>query len=218
MKTPALILPMVASAAAFTGTPLVSRSASASHSNLYMGGARGGATTMEGKIKTVEKVQGLLESSEMIFTIPGGSMSVAETQTLRKSLPESTTMMTVKNALMNRAVAGTDYEVATSMLKGPNTWFFIEEDIGGTIKAYKSFVKDAGKKESHPIAGGVVEGIEYDSAGIEAIGKLPSKMELIAQIAGSIKAVPTKVARVIKAPNSKLARAIKLATMPEDDE
>jgi large subunit ribosomal protein L10 len=41
---------------------------------------------------------------------------------------------------------------------------------------------------------------------------LPSKQELYARIAGSILAVPTKVARVIKAPNSKLARAIKLAT------
>jgi len=217
MKTPALILPMVASAASFTGTPLVSRSASSSHTNLYMGGARGGATTLEGKTKTAEKVKGLLETSEMIFTIPGGSMTVTETQTLRKALPESTTMMTVKNKLMSRAIEGSEYEAAASMLKGPNTWFFIEDDISGTIKAYKSFAKDAAKKESHPIQGGVVEGVEYDAAGIEAIGKLPSKLELIAQIAGSIQAVPTKVGRVIKAPNSKLARAIKLATMPEEE-
>jgi large subunit ribosomal protein L10 len=57
-----------------------------------------------------------------------------------------------------------------------------------------------------------MEGQIYDAKGVQAIGNLPSKQELYAQIAGSIKAVPTKVARVIKAPNSKLARAIKLAT------
>jgi len=95
-------------------------------------------------------------------------------------------------------------------------WFFIEEDIGSTIKSFKSFTKEYGKQESHPINGGVVEGTAYDSAGVEAVGKLPSKQELYALIAGSIKAVPTKVARVIKAPNSKLARAIKLATMPDE--
>ena len=176
------------------------------------GGANGFATTLEGKQAMVESVKGLLDTSEMIFTVPAGSMTVAETQTLRRSLPEGTVMKTVKNKLMSRAVEGTDYEAATSMLKGPNMWFFIEEDIGGTIKAYNSFVKDYGKKETHPILGGVMEGTEYDLAGVEAIGKLPSKQELYAQIAGSIKAVPTKVARVIKAPNSKLARAIKFAT------
>jgi large subunit ribosomal protein L10 len=63
-----------------------------------------------------------------------------------------------------------------------------------------------------------LEGTTYDTSGVDAISKLPSKLELYAQIAGAIKAVPTKVARVIKAPGSKLARAIKLATMPEPDE
>jgi large subunit ribosomal protein L10 len=112
---------------------------------------------------------------------------------------------------MLRALEGTEYESAASLVKGPNTWFFIQEDISGTIKAFSAFTKAESKQESHPILGGVIEGELYDSAGVEAIGKLPSKLELYAQIAGSIKAVPTKVARVIKAPNSKLARAIKLA-------
>ena len=56
-----------------------------------------------------------------------------------------------------------------------------------------------------------MESTVYDTKGVEAIGNLPSKQDLYAMIAGAVKAVPTKVARVIKAPNSKLARAIKLA-------
>jgi len=181
-----------------------------------MGGGSGYATSLEGKKNKVERIRGLLDSSEMIFTVPAGSMTVSETESLRRSLPAGTTVAVVKNTLMERAVAGTEYESATSMLKGPNMWFFIEEDIGSTIKSFKSFTKEYGKQESHPINGGVVEGTAYDSAGVEAVGKLPSKQELYALIAGSIKAVPTKVARVIKAPNSKLARAIKLATMPDE--
>jgi len=183
------------------------------------GGANGYATSLEGKTATVESVKGLLENSEMIFTVPGGAITVAETQTLRRSLPEGTTMKIVKNKLMKRAVEGTDYEEATAdMLKGSNQWFFIEEDIGGTIKAYKSFLKESAKVESHPITGGAMDGTAYDDKGITAIGKLPSKQELYARIAGSIKALPTKVARVIKAPNSKLARAISLATKEGKDE
>jgi large subunit ribosomal protein L10 len=207
-----LLFPTLACiAAAFTGQPLVSRSPSASYS-LSMGGAQGYATSLEGKKNTVTKVQSLLDSSQMVFTIPAGSITVAQTQALRRSMPSGTTVQIVKNKLMARAVEGTDYAVATSLLQGANAWFFIEEDIGGTLKAYNAFLKNFGKRESHPILGGVIEGNTYDAAGVEAIGKLPSKQDLYAKIAGSIKAVPTKVARVIKAPNSKLARAIKLAT------
>merc|ERR1719454_2460740 len=182
-----------------------------------MGGASGYATSLEGKQDKVTRVKELLDSSEMVFSVPANSVTVAEAQILRRSLPDGSTAMVVKNTLMNRAVEGTDYEAATALLKGPNMWFFIEDDIGATIKSWKSFVKETSKKETHPIIGGILEGTVYDENGVDAIGKLPSKDELYAKIAGSIKAVPTKVARVIKEPGSKLARAIKLATMPEDE-
>jgi large subunit ribosomal protein L10 len=181
-----------------------------------MGGGSGYATSKQGKEEKVTRVKDLLNSSQMIFTVPASSITVAESQKLRRALPEGTTATVVKNTLMARALEGTEYEAATSMLKGANMWFFIEEDIGATIKAWKAFLKDSGKKDSHPFLGGVIEGTAYDAMGVDAIGELPSKDELYARIAGSIKAVPTKVARVIKAPNSKLARAIKLATMPDE--
>ena len=201
--------------AAFTGQPLVSRTPSRK-SSLYMGGATGFASSKEGKAARVDKVKGLLESSEMIFSVPAGSLTVQQQETLRRSMPEGTTVSVIKNTLMSRAVDGTEFEAASSLLKGPNMWVFIEDDISATIKAYKSFMKEEGTAESHPIQGGVLEGTSYDAAGVTAIGNLPSKDELYAKIAGSIKAVPTKVARVLKAPNSKMARAIKLATMPEE--
>jgi large subunit ribosomal protein L10 len=177
-----------------------------------MGGAQGYSTSLEGKKETVEKVKSLLSKSEMVFTIPASSLTVGQVQKLRRSMPPGTTVQVVKNKLMARAIEGTDYQVAASMLKGSNAWFFIEEDIGATLKAYTVFLKECNKKDTHPVLAGVIEGTVYDAQGVDTIGKLPSKKELYAQIAGSIKAVPTMVARVIKAPGSKLARAIKLAT------
>jgi large subunit ribosomal protein L10 len=170
------------------------------------------ATSLDGKKATVEAVKGLLDSSEMIFTVPASSLTVSQTQNLRRSLPEGTTAKVVKNKLMVRALEGTDYESATELLKGANMWFFIQEDISASIKAYNAFCKQEGKLETHAIVGGSLEGQVYDAKGCQDIGNLPSKQELYAKIAGSIKALPTKVARVIKAPSSKLARAIKLAT------
>lgn len=209
-----LSLGLVASSA-FTGQPLVSRT-TAKQSSLYMGGASGFATSLAGKKERVDRVKELLDSSQMIFTVPASSIKVSEAQKLRRSLPEGTTVTVIKNTVMERAIEGTEYATATSLLQGANMWFFIEEDIGGTIKAFNAFVKETGKKETHGVLGGVIEGTVYDPSGVEAIGALPSKNELYARIAGGIKAVPTKLARVIKAPNSKLARAIKLATMPEE--
>eukprot|EP00562_Extubocellulus_spinifer_P015998 CAMPEP_0178568934 /NCGR_PEP_ID=MMETSP0697-20121206/16205_1 /TAXON_ID=265572 /ORGANISM="Extubocellulus spinifer, Strain CCMP396" /LENGTH=219 /DNA_ID=CAMNT_0020203131 /DNA_START=12 /DNA_END=671 /DNA_ORIENTATION=+ len=213
MRTTALLAATAGTAAAFTSnTPVVHRPSRVSRSVLRMGGSSAYATSLEGKKERVATLKERLDTSQMVFTCPAGGLTVAETQTLRRSLPEGSSVSVVKNKLMARALEGTDYEVATDLTKGPNMWFFIEEDIGGTIKAFNSFAKDYEKKETHSIIGGAMEGTLYDPAGVKAIGALPSKDELIARIAGGINAVPTKLARVIKAPNSKLARAIKLAT------
>uniref|UniRef100_A0A7S4EQC8 50S ribosomal protein L10 n=1 Tax=Pseudo-nitzschia australis TaxID=44445 RepID=A0A7S4EQC8_9STRA len=214
VRTALLLTLGLATASAFQTVQPTART----ETQLY-GGSSGFATTVEGKKVKVDAVKELLDTSQMIFSVPAGEVTVAESQTLRRSMPEGTTISVVKNTLMRRATEGTEYEEATApLLKGPNMWFFIEEDIGASIKAWNAFTKEAAKTETHSINGGIVEGTNYDAAGIEAIGKLPSKKELYAKIAAGVNAVPTKLARVIKAPNSKLARAIKLATVDEQSE
>eukprot|EP00557_Chaetoceros_sp_GSL56_P000533 CAMPEP_0176490688 /NCGR_PEP_ID=MMETSP0200_2-20121128/8006_1 /TAXON_ID=947934 /ORGANISM="Chaetoceros sp., Strain GSL56" /LENGTH=221 /DNA_ID=CAMNT_0017888015 /DNA_START=19 /DNA_END=684 /DNA_ORIENTATION=+ len=218
MKTAFLLATVAASAAAFTGSPVQHRAPTFTNqkSSLRMGGSSGYATSLEGKKQRVESIRTLLESSEMIISVPASSLTVGQVQKLRRSLPEGTTVSVVKNKLMARAVEGTSYETSASgLLKGANMWFFIEEDIGGTVSAFQTFTKENGKKETHDFLGGVIEGVAYDQSGVIAISKLPSKIELITKIAGSIKAVPTKVARAIKAPGEKTARAIKLAVATE---
>lgn len=215
MKTAFVFAAFAASASAFTTHSRVQHKAPAfsrGRSSLHMGGSSGYATTLDGKKARVEKVKSLLETSEMVFTVPASGLTVTQVQKLRLAMPEGTTVSVIKNKLMSRAVEGTEWENAMSgMLKGANMWFFIEEDISGSMKALKEFQKNFNKKDTHNVLGGIIEGVAYDSEGVEAISKLPSKIELITKIAGAIKAVPTKVAKVIKAPGDKMARAIKLA-------
>mmetsp|Transcript_36899 Transcript_36899/g.56665 ORF Transcript_36899/g.56665 Transcript_36899/m.56665 type:complete len:230 (+) Transcript_36899:103-792(+) len=211
-------LGMIASATAFVGhgvftTPLYRQSPTK-----LMGGAQGHATSMDGKQKTIDRVNDLLQKSEMVFSIPAKGLTVKQTQLLRNSMPAGTTVSVVKNKLMNIASKDTDYEPISEISKGSNLWFFVEEDISGSIKAYKDFTEDCGKKESNPILSGVLESTVYDSEGIEAISRLPPKIEIMAQIASAIKAIPTNVATVIKAPSTKLAIAIKLAVDPEEED
>ncbi|NBQ22503.1 MAG: 50S ribosomal protein L10, partial [Synechococcaceae bacterium WB6_3B_236] len=72
--------------------------------------------------------------------------------------------------------------------------------------AVQSFQKDSKKSE---LKGGLYEGRLLNQDDIKAIGDLPSKEVLLAQIAGAINAVATKLAVGINEVPSGLARALK---------
>jgi len=204
MKQSLVILSVLSTAAAFTGPSL--RPVAPSRTALF-GGGDGYATTLEGKKSRVETVKGLLETSQMIFTVPAGGITVAQAQKLRRSLPEGTTMSVIKNKLMSRAVEGTKYEPVGEMLQGANMWFFIEEDMKGTVSTFTQFTKENQLKDSHGILGGNFDGDNLDGPGVVETSTLPTKIESITNVAARIKGITTKVARVIKEPSSKLARA-----------
>ena len=166
------------------------------------------------KEKIVTTVNTLLEDSEMVFTIPLGSIPVKGIYGLRQELPEGVKAMAVKNKLMKRALEDSQWSVAEPLAKGSNLWFFVNEgNIKSTITQYKKFNKEYKKAT---INGGVLEGELYDGKGVRDISELPTKQESYQKIAMAIKAVPTKIARTTKEIPSKLARAIRLATCGEE--
>jgi large subunit ribosomal protein L10 len=73
------------------------------------------------------------------------------------------------------------------------------------VKAVQSFQKDTKKSE---VKGGLFEGRLLSQNDIKAIGDLPSREVLMAQIAGAINAVATKLVVVINEVPSGLARAL----------
>lgn len=167
---------------------------------------------LEKKVVIVDRVKERLETAQMIFQVPLPGLTVANVYDFKQSLPEGSTAMTVKNKLMVRAVADSDWEIVGPILKNSNIWIFVDDDIKGSVEAYKKFEKDNGRD---PIIGGALEATLYDSAGIETVASLPSKLELITQVAILVKKVPTKVATSIKQVPTKVARAIKLAVADE---
>merc|ERR1711966_229917 len=134
---------------------------------------------------------------------------------LRNGLPEGSNAICIKNTLMKKATAGTEWEGSKDLCSKSNLWFFIDEDVKGTIQSFKDWKKAVNKKDQE-IKGGVLEGVLYDTKGVEAIGELPSKQELYAMIAGSVKGVGSKLASTLKeAAGQKTARAVKLAVAPD---
>jgi len=162
----------------------------------------------------VAQVNDLLDSSNLIFSVPSVGLSVKIMSNLRNRLPENSKAMVVKNTLMRRAVDGTDWATAVDVTTKENMWFFVgEEDMRGTLDAYANWVKEFKLDDKSPIKGGVFEGSSLDPKGVVAVGKLPTKQELYQQIAVSLQMAGAQgiAVRLKKAAGGKLVKAINLA-------
>lgn len=164
--------------------------------------------TFDTKKQEVAELKQLLEQSKLAVVIDYQGLSVAEIADLRNRLRESGTVCKVtKNTLMGKATEDhEEWQSINSLLKGQSAFILAdEENIGNAVRAYNAFVKDKKKTECR---GGVMEGQTLTTEQIKALADLPSKEQLIAQIAGAINAIATKVARGINEVPSSLARAI----------
>ena len=162
--------------------------------------------TLENKQQIVEELKQLLGEAEMALVLDYKGLSIKEMSDLRGRLAQNGICKVTKNTLMRRAIDGDDtWSSLDPLLTGTNAFVLVKGDVGGAVKAVQSFQKDSKKSE---IKGGLFEGRLLDQNDIKAIGDLPSKEGLMAQIAGSINAVATKLAVGVNEVPSGLARAL----------
>eukprot|EP00934_Nitzschia_sp_Nitz4_P001579 Nitzschia sp. Nitz4//scaffold4_size323378//231579//232169//NITZ4_000691-RA/size323378-processed-gene-0.299-mRNA-1//1//CDS//3329553492//1579//frame0 len=183
-----------------------------------MGGATGYSTSFEGKQARVQAIRDLLEDTNHIFSVPSSALTVREIQDLKRSLPDDSTLTisVVKNSVMQRAMEGTPFQPAETLLRGSNMWFFVkDEEIGPALQVWKDFLKEKRKSETHAVLGGFVEGTVYGPEDMATLATLPSRLELYTKFAMAIKGVPTRLGMAIKAPTEQLARGIKMALVPD---
>ncbi|AFY68656.1 LSU ribosomal protein L10P [Thalassoporum mexicanum PCC 7367] len=175
----------------------------------------------EDKQQLVSQLESQLTETQMVMVIDYGGLSVAEITDLRRRLRDSeTTCMVVKNTLMRIAIARHEHwQPMGEYLKGATACLFVKGDMASAVKAYQAFKKDTKKTE---LRGGVFDGRALDADALEAVSKLPSREELLAQIAGVLNSatsrvaiglnqVPTSLARALNDVPSSLGRAIKAA-------
>ena len=163
--------------------------------------------TLENKQQIVDELKGLLGEADMALVLDFKGLSIKEMSDLRGRLRDSSGICKVtKNTLMRRAIQGdTAWAELDSLLTGTNAFVLVKGDVGGAVKAVQSFQKDTKKSETK---GGLFEGKLLSQAEIKAIGDLPSREVLLAQIAGAINAVATKIAVGINEVPSGLARSL----------
>ncbi len=164
--------------------------------------------TLENKQQIVEELKGLLGEAEMALVLDYKGLTIKEMTDLRTRLQASSGVCKVtKNTLMRRAIDGDSaWSDLDSLLTGTNAFVLVKGDVGGAVKALQSFQKDTKKSD---VKGGLFEGKLLSADDIKAIGDLPSKEVLMAQIAGAINGLATKLAVGINEVPSGLARALK---------
>jgi large subunit ribosomal protein L10 len=163
--------------------------------------------TLEDKKALVAELKQELSQSQLAVVIDYKGLTVAEITDLRKRLlPTGAVCKVSKNTLMRIAIEGdSNWEPMTKFLKDSSAFVLIKDDVGGALKAYQDFQKASKKSE---LRGGVMEGRALSLDQVKAIADLPSKEQLMAQIAGALNAVTAKVAIGINQVPSGLARAI----------
>ena len=164
--------------------------------------------TLESKKQIVEELKSLLNDAEMALVLDYQGLSIKEMSDLRTRLESSSGVCKVtKNTLMRKAIDGDKaWSSLESLLTGTNAFVLVKGDVGGAVKAVQAFQKETKKSETK---GGLFEGKLLSQDEIKAIASLPSREALMAQIAGAINSLPTKVAIGINEVPSGLARSLK---------
>ena len=154
------------------------------------------------KEKVIEELGQVLESSGVVVVAHYAGLTVAEMQDLRAKLRDAGGAVRVaKNRLAKIALEGTPNQPVADLLNGMTVFAYSEDPVA----AAKAIVDYAKENEKLQILGGAMGGEGLDVDGVTRVSKMPSREELLAQIASCIGAPASNIAGAIGAPASNIA-------------
>ncbi len=159
------------------------------------------------KVAVVTEVRERLEHADGAIVTEYRGMTVAEIQTLRKSLQASGGDYKVfKNTLVRLAIADTPSAGIADLLVGPTGIAFVQGDVSAAAKALRDYAKAT---PALVLKGGVVDGSVLSAADVTALADLPSREVLLSMFAGALAAPMRNLAGLFKAIPQSLAYGLK---------
>jgi len=141
---------------------------------------------------------------DFIFTDYRG-LTVSQITELRDKLRKNNaTLKVVKNRFAKIALKEMNKEAAAEYLVGPTAIALARDESGPVAKAILDFGADAPIE----VKGGIIGDQMFGLDEIKAFSKLPTKIELIAQLMGTMKAPVQNVVYVLNAVPQKLVRTL----------
>lgn len=144
----------------------------------------------------------IFESSGVVVVARYVGLTVAEMQTLRAKMRDAGGAVRVaKNRLAKIALDGTPNASIADLLNGMTVLSYSEDPVA----AAKVAVEFSKENDKLVILGGAMGGESLDVDGVTRVSKMPSRDELLAQIASCIGAPASNIAGAIGAPASNIA-------------
>lgn len=157
-------------------------------------------------IELMSTIADEVKAASAIWVVDYRGLTVKETEELRHAIRETGSTMAVrKNTLMRIALKDAGEPEIDDVLEGPSAFVFAGDDPVAAAKAIKTFA-DAHK--TLEIKGGIMDGAAYNTDEVLAIAELPTREQMMGQIAGMISGVARGLAVAINEIPSGLARAI----------
>ena len=164
------------------------------------------AIRLEDKQQIVSEVNQAASSALSAVLADYRGVTVEDMTVLRKNARANKVYLrVVRNTLLKRAVADTEFECIQEVLVGPTILAFSQEDPGAAARVLKDFAKENDDFEIKALS---VGGQLMDASQIDALAKLPTVDQARSMLMSVMLAPVTKLARTMNEVPSKLTRAV----------
>jgi len=146
----------------------------------------GEALRRDQKAEVIAELEERLRSTNTVLAADFRGLSVKQLSELRGELRNADAGLTVaKNTLARRAANSTGQDALLEFLNGPTGLVWVDGDAAVAAKV----LNEAAKRFEHlELKGGLLEGRTLSTAELEHLATLPSREQLLAQLAGGVAA------------------------------
>ena len=164
------------------------------------------AIRLEDKQQIVSEVNQAASSALSAVLADYRGVTVEDMTALRKNARANKVYLrVVRNTLLKRAVADTEFECIQRVLVGPTILAFSQEDPGAAARVLKDFAKENDDFEIKALS---VGGQLMDASQIDVLAKLPTMDQARSMLMSVMLAPVTKLARTMNEVPSKVTRAV----------
>ncbi len=161
--------------------------------------------SMEQKQAIVAEVSQVLAGSQAAVLAEYRGLTVAQMTDLRaKARKSGVYLRVVKNTLVRRAVAGSQFECLTDHLVGPLAFAACKDPVA-VAKVMMDFVKD---NEKLRVTAGSMNGMLMSGAQMQALARLPSREVLLSMLLGTMLAPVQKFVQTLNEVPARFVRTL----------
>jgi large subunit ribosomal protein L10 len=155
------------------------------------------ALNLTQKQEVVAELADVAAKAHSLVAAEYAGTTVEQMTAMRKKARESGVFLkVVKNTLVSRAVAGTEFEVVKDALTGPLLYAFSTEEPGAAGRLIKEFAKTNDKLKPRLVS---VEGKLLPAEHVDVLASLPTREQALAMLARVLAEPASMFARVVKA-------------------